>query len=157
MALAMWSNSSRACTLMLGDGGSKRNMSFLEGVSGGHHSISHHGNNPDKMKQYALVNRFFIEQYTYLLKKLDSMKEGGSSVLDNSTIMIGSGIGNGQNHGKSNIPLVMAGSAGGRIKTNRHIIAPNRASVGTLHRSVLDVMNINGDQIQGKGGTLKGI
>ena len=116
-ALAFWSNSTRASTIMLGDGGSRRNMSFLDGVSGGHHSISHHGNKPEKLAQYQIINKFFVEQYTYFLKKLQSMEEGGSNVLDNSMIVMGSGFGNGQVHSKSNIPFVMAGTAGGRIKT----------------------------------------
>jgi len=59
-ALAFWSNSTRACTIMLGDGGSRRNMSFLDGVSGGHHSISHHGNKPEKLAQYKIINQFFV-------------------------------------------------------------------------------------------------
>jgi len=150
-ALAFWSNSTRACTIMLGDGGSRRNMSFLDGVSGGHHSISHHGNKPEKLAQYKIINQFFVQQYTYFLKKLQSMEEGGSNVLDNSMIVMGSGFGNGQVHSKSNIPFVMAGTAGGRIKTNRHIVAPKRTNVGALHRSVLDIMNVKGDEIQGRG------
>jgi len=151
MALAFWSNSTRACTIMLGDGGSRRNMSFLDGVSGGHHSISHHGNKPEKQEQYKIINKFFVAQYTYLLKRLQSMEEGGSNVLENSMIIMGSGFGNGQVHSKTNIPLVMGGTAGGRVKTNRHIVAPRRTNVGALHRSVLDIMNINGENLQGKG------
>ena len=151
-ALAFWSNSTRACTIMLGDGGSRRNMSFLDGVSGGHHSISHHGNKPEKLSQYKIINQFFVQQYTYFLKKLQSMEEGGSNVLENSMIFMGSGFGNGQVHSKSDIPMIMGGTAGGRIKTNRHIVAPRRTNVGALHRSVLKTMNVNGgDEIQGPG------
>lgn len=154
-ALAFWSNSTRACTIMLGDGGSRRNMSFLNGVAGDHHSISHHGNKPEKLEQYKIINQFFVQQYTYLLKRLKSMEEGGSTVLDNSMIVMGSGFGNGQFHAKTNIPLVMGGTAGGRIKTNRHIVAAKKTNVGALHRSVLEMMNIDGSEIQGRGGALK--
>jgi len=157
MALAFWSNSTRASTLMLGDGASRINMSFLEGVSGAHHSISHHGNDPAKLKQYTLICQFFIKQYTYFLNRLSNMKEGSNSVLDNSLVMLGSGISNGQFHSKKDIPVILGGTAGGKIKTNRHIKAPNRTSVGSLHRSVLDIMNIDSSVIQGKGGGLKGI
>ncbi|MDB9741735.1 DUF1552 domain-containing protein [Akkermansiaceae bacterium] len=149
MALAFWSNSTRSCTLMCGDGASRRNMSFIDGVSGDHHGISHHGNKSEKTKQYELIGRFYVKQFAYLLNRLDSMKEGGSSVLENSMIMMGSGIGNGQIHSKGGIPLMLAGSAGGKVKTNRHIKASG--SIGQLHRSVLDVMNISDTEIKGKG------
>ena len=152
MALAFWSNSTRSSTLMLGDGGSRRNMSFIDGVEGAHHSISHHGNSPDKLKQYTLINTFFVEQYAYFLERLHGMKEGSNSVLDNSVVMMGSSMSNGQNHAKTNLPIILAGSAGGRIKGNRHIEA-NRANVATLHRAVLDKMDIP-NSIQGGGGKL---
>lgn len=152
MALAFWSNSTRSSTLMLGDGGDRRNMSFIDGVEGAFHSISHHGNNPDKLRQYSLINTFFVSQYVYFLERLHSMKEGSNSVLDNSVVMMGSSMSNGQNHQKTNLPIILAGSAGGRIKGNRHING-NRANVSTLHRAVLDKMNI-ADSIPGGGGKL---
>ena len=83
------------------------------------------------------------------------MKEGSSNVLENSMILAGSGISNGQNHSKGDIPIVMAGTGGGKIKTNRHIVAPNKSSIATLHRSVMDIMNVDGELLKGKGGTLK--
>ncbi|MDP4899237.1 MAG: DUF1552 domain-containing protein [Akkermansiaceae bacterium] len=152
MALAFWSNSTRSSTLMLGDGGSRRNMSFLDGVEGAHHSISHHGNNPETLKQYSLINAFFVSQYVYFLERLHSMKEGSNSVLENSVVMMGSSMSNGQNHQKTNLPIILAGGAGGRIKGNRHIDA-GKANVSALHRAVLDKMNI-ADAIQGGGGKL---
>jgi hypothetical protein len=63
MALALWSNSTRATTLMFGDGLNGRNMSFLDGVDGNHHSISHHGNKPGNLKTFSSINRFFVSQY----------------------------------------------------------------------------------------------
>ena len=154
MALAFWSNSTRSSTLMLGDGGSRRNMSFLDGVEGAHHSISHHGENPDKLKQYELINTFFMSQYAYFLERLHSMKEGSNSVLDNSIIMMGSSISNGQNHNPGNLPLVIGGHAGGRLKGNRHIKG-EKGNIASLHSSVLDMMNIK-DGIDSKGGKLRG-
>ncbi|MGJ8672488.1 DUF1552 domain-containing protein [Rubritalea sp.] len=155
MALAFWSNSTRASTLMLGHGVCRRNMSFLDGVEGEHHSISHHGNNPDKMQQQALINTFYVSQYTYFLERLHSMKEGSNSVLENSVVMMGSSIGNGQNHSRGDLGIILGGNAGGRIKTNRHIEGAG-APLSTLHRSVLDTLNIE-DQFKNKGGTLQGI
>ncbi|WP_411825498.1 DUF1552 domain-containing protein [Luteolibacter sp. AS25] len=153
MALAFWSNSTRSSTLMLGDGGSRRNMSFLDGVEGAHHSISHHGNRADTLKQYELINTFFMSQYAYFLERLHSMKEGSNSVLENSMIMMGSSISNGQNHNPGSLPILMGGHAGGKIKGNRHINGEG-ANIATLHSRVLDTMNIK-DELQGKGGKLQ--
>ena len=153
MALAFWSNSTRVTTLMMGDGGSRRNMSFLDGVSGSHHAISHHGNRPETLKQYSLINSFYVDQYAYLLERLHSMKEGSNSVLDNSIIMWGSGMSNGQGHSKVNIPIVLGGKAGGKLKTNRHISTGNK-NLASLHRSVLDIMNVK-NGINGGDDTLK--
>ena len=154
MALALWSNSTRSTTLMFGDGSHGRNMSFLEGVSGNHHSISHHGQKSDMLDQYARINTFFIEQYAYFVKKLASMEEGGSNVLENSMVLFGSNMGDGQRHSSGNIPIVVSGRGGGRIKTGRHI--SGRGSTGDLHRSALDVMNLKSSQIGGGGGTVGG-
>ena len=67
MALAFWTNSTRAATLMWGDGSHGRNMSFIEGVSGGHHSISHHGGRSESLEMFTLINTFYVEQFAYFL------------------------------------------------------------------------------------------
>lgn len=149
IALAFWSNTSRTATFMFGDGGSRHNLSFLDGVTGSHHSISHHGNKPGNIAMYHKVNAYMVENYAYLLERLDSMKEGNSTVLDNSMILCGSSMSDGQNHSTKSLPLLIAGSAGGRVKTNRHIKA--KGKVGGLHKACLDVMNIKGNEIGGKG------
>jgi hypothetical protein len=155
MALALWSNSSRATTLMFGDGLNGRNMSFLDGVDGNHHSISHHGNKAGNLKTFSLINRFFVGQYAYFLNRLKSMKEGSSNVLENSVVMLGSNISSGQVHGGQNIPILLSGNAGGRLRGGRHIKAEGE-SIASLHRSVLDLMNVKAD-IGGGKGTLRGV
>ncbi len=155
MALAFWSNSTRASTLMFGDGLNGRNMSFLEGVDGNHHSISHHGNKKANLEKFSLINRFFVDQYAYFLKKLAGMQEGSSNVLENSVVVFGTNLSSGQVHGGNNVPIVLAGNAGGRIRGNRHIKADG-APVAKLHRSILDKMNIEGT-IRGGDSTLREI
>ena len=89
---------------MFGNAVSDQNFSFLEGVSGAHHSISHHMNDADKLRQYQLINRWHIEQYAYLLRKLQAMKEGERTVLDNSMILFGAGMRDGNKHDPHNLP-----------------------------------------------------
>lgn len=141
MALAFWTNSTRASTLMWGDGSHGRNMSFIEGVSGGHHSISHHGGKTEALEMFTLINTFYVSQFAYFLKKLQSFEEGASNVLENSVVVLGSNMGDGQSHSRGNLPLLVAGRGGSRIRTGRNI--RNGGSTGDLHRSILDTFNLD--------------
>lgn len=154
MALAMWSNSTRATTLMLGDGFHSRNMSFLDGVNGNHHSISHHGNKEDALNVFAKINTYYMSQYNYFLNRLHTMKEGGSSVLENSIVMMGTNLSNGQGHSGRNVFMLLGGNGGGQLKGGRHIKAGGQ-KIARVHRSVLDMMNIEDQSIGGSG--LKGL
>lgn len=151
MALAFWTNSTRAATLMWGDGGHGRNMSFLEGVSGNHHSISHHGGRTESLEMFTRINTFYVEQFAYFLKKLQSFEEGASNVLENSVIVFGSNMGDGQSHSAGNLPIIVAGRGGSRIKTGRNI--NSGGGTGDLHRSILDTFNLKADDWN-KGGTI---
>ena len=79
IALAFQSDTTRISTFMFGNAVSGVNFRFLEGVTDSHHEVSHHSKNPDKLRQYHLINRWHIEQYAYLLRKLRDMKEGEGS------------------------------------------------------------------------------
>ena len=70
IALAFQSDTTRISTFMFGNAVSGVNFRFLEGVTDSHHEISHHSKNPEKLRQYALINRWHVEQYGYLLRKL---------------------------------------------------------------------------------------
>ncbi len=156
MALAFWSNSTRVSTLMFGDGFHTRNMSFIDGVKGNHHTISHHGSDAEKLRQYTLINTFFTQQFAYLCEKLKGMEEGASNVLENSVLLFGSSMSDGQVHSPYKIPLVVAGRGGSRIKTGRSVHETGRnIGIGDMHRSILDTMNLNPDGIGGGGSLLQ--
>jgi hypothetical protein len=151
MALAFWTNSTQASTLMYGNGLlGGLNMSFLNGVDGTHHTVSHHGRKPDKLKQFATINHFYVEQFAYFLKRLSSFSEGSGNVLDNSIILLGSNISEGQNHTGKSIPIVVAGRGGGKVKGGRSMKV-KKSGIAQLHRSILDKMNINPKIGEGKG------
>src|SRR3954454_7929599 len=90
IALAFQSDTTRISTFMFGNAVSNVSFRFLEGVSAGHHDVSHHQRDADKLRQYQLINRWHIAQYAYLLRRLESMKEGDSTVLDNSMVLFAS-------------------------------------------------------------------
>lgn len=111
IALAFQTDSTRICTFMFGNAVSNTNFSFLDGVNSGHHSVSHHENKAEKLAEYQKIAQWHVAQYAYLLHKLKAMPEGESNVLDNSMILFGSGLRDGNKHSPRNLPLVVAGSA----------------------------------------------
>jgi hypothetical protein len=121
IALAFEADITRVATFMFGNSVSGQNFSFLEGVEGSHHEISHHAGNPEKLAQYELIAKWHVAQYAYLLEKLKSIPEGDSNVLANSAILFGSGFRDGNAHDPHDLPLLLAGQAGGRLKSGLHI------------------------------------
>jgi hypothetical protein len=122
MVLAFWSDATRVSTFMFGNAVSGRNFSFLDGVSGSHHEISHHKNDPKQLDQYERINRWHAEQYAYLLSRMKEIKEGEGTLLDHSMVAFGSPLRDGNSHNPRNVPIVVAGKANGGLKTGRHLV-----------------------------------
>ncbi len=146
MVLAFWSDASRIATFMFGNSVSGRNFSFLDGVSGNHHSISHHKNDPRQMDQYERINIWHVEQYMYMLERLDAIVEGDGTLLDNSMILLGSGLRDGNRHSPYDLPIVLAGSAGGKLKTGQYVKYDHNTPLANLHHTMLYAMDINIEQ-----------
>ena len=157
IALAFQTDSTRIATFMFGNAVSGTNFSFVEGVSGGHHNISHHMNDADKLRQYQIINRWHIEQYGYLLRKLHAMKEGERSVLDNSMILFGAGLRDGNKHDPHNLPLVLAGRAGGRIAAGQHLVCDKDTPMSNLWVSMLDAFGTPVERFADSTGKLAGV
>lgn len=125
------------------------NYSFIGVDSANYHDdISHHGGNSEKLDGMQKVNTFYAEQFAYFLGKLSALQEAdGTSVLDNSIILFTSEFGDGDNHYHYDLPLLVAGGAGGRFKTGRHIVYPSVAdrgagSVETARRNDMPLANL---------------
>jgi hypothetical protein len=142
MALAFWTDSTRISTFMFGNEVSGRNFSFLPGVSGGHHQISHHENNAGKLEEYRKIGVWHLEQYAYLLQRLRSIKEGDGTLLDRSMIVFGAGIRDGNAHSPINVPIVLGGRAGGALRTGRHVASPEKTPLCNLWLSMLRRMGL---------------
>ena len=137
MVLAFWSDSTRVSTFMFGNAVSGRNFSFLEGVSGSHHSISHHKGNGKQLDQYQLINTWHVAQYAYMLERMKEIKEGNGTLLDHSMVLFGSGIRDGNSHNPHNIPIVLAGKANGQFKTGRHLTFDKDTPLCGLYKGML--------------------
>ena len=111
--LAFWTDTTRIGTFMFGDAQSNVDYSFLPGVKAQFHSISHHGDEPAKKEQYGKIIDWHMEQLAYFLGRVKSLDEGGKSLLDNSMIMFGGSLKDGNRHTVANLPLILAGRGKG--------------------------------------------
>jgi hypothetical protein len=157
IALGFQSDTTRIATFMFANEVSNQNFSFVEGVKGGHHSLSHHMNQEENLRQYQLINRWHVEQYAYLLRKLGAMKEGESTVLANSMILFGSGLRDGNSHNPHNLPIVLGGRGGGRIATGQHLVYTEDSPLANLYLSMLEAFGTPVERFADSTGKLAGV
>jgi len=157
MVMAFWTDSTRVSSFMFGNDVSGKNFSFVEGVKGSHHELSHHENNKEKLAQYALINRWHVQQFAYMLEKMKDIKEGEGTLLDNSMILFGSPIRDGNSHNPHNLPLVLAGQGGGTLKTGRHLMYPKNTPLCNLYNGMLSRMGTPVEKFGDSTGELVGI
>ena len=157
MVLAFWTDSTRIATFMLGNAQTGRNFSFLEGVKGSFHGISHHRNEEDKLKQYVKIGTWHIEQVAYLLEKMKSLDEAGTSLLDNSMVMFGSTLKDGNAHDPHDLPIILAGRGCGTLKPGRRLRFEKDTPLCNLYLSLLERMGIQRESFGDSTGKLDGL
>lgn len=156
-ALAFWSDASRVSTFMFGNSVSNRNFSFLPGVEGAHHSISHHRGHPNRIEMYGKINVWHSEQFAYFLDKLKSIKEGEHTLLDNAIVQFGSSLRDGDKHAASNLPIVIAGKGSGHLHTGQNIAFEKDTPLANLYLTLLKTMGLNAERFGDSTGELPGI
>jgi uncharacterized protein DUF1552 len=141
VAAAFQADMTRVFSFMLSRELSQRTYANL-GVTEQHHSVSHHGNDPDKIAKNVKINTYHMQLFARFLEKLRSTEDGDGTLLDHSVIFHGSGMGNPNGHLTDPLPVI--GLGGGLGKGYRHIELPTRTPVGDLW---LSVANKFGDQL----------
>lgn len=141
LVLAFQTDVTRVATFAFANEGSNRPYRFLE-VPEGHHDLSHHGNDPEKQQKIKKINAFHMGQFADLVRKLQACQEGDASLLENTLLIFGSGIGDGNRHNHDDLPLVLVGGFGGRLKTGRHVRYPRNTPLANLYLALLDRLHI---------------
>jgi hypothetical protein len=131
---ALRTDSTRVATLMFGNSVSGQSFSFLEGVEGGHHGLSHHENKPDRMAQYARINRWHAEQAAYLVGRLAEQAEAEGTLLDRTVVQFGSGLADGNRHDPNDLPILVAG---GPWRGGRHLRQPRLTPLCNFYAELL--------------------
>jgi len=132
MVLAFATDTTRIASFMFANAGSGRSYPQV-GVSEGHHGLSHHGGNAAKQAKIAKINRYHISLLAYFLERLKSFPEGDGNLLDNSLILYGSGLADGNSHDHANLPILLAGRGGGVIESGRHRQYPRETPLTNLY------------------------
>jgi hypothetical protein len=157
MAMAFQTDSTRVVSYCVAPEGSNR--PFLElGIPGGHHYLTHHKGDQEKIGKVVQIENWYMERFGRFLRKLDSMKEAdGTSVLDNSMIVYGSALGDGDRHNHDQLPCVLAGGGGGTLQPGRHVKLDKPVPMTNLFISMLDRMGVKAQRVGDSTGSLDGI
>jgi hypothetical protein len=137
MALAFQTDTTRIITFMTANEGSNRSYKMV-GVNNGHHELSHHREDQEKVEQLKKIDLFLVTEFTAFLKKLQSIPEGTGSLLDHSLVLYGSGLSDGNRHRHDDLPIILAGRAGGTIQPGRHVALASETPLNNLFLSMLD-------------------
>ena len=143
ICLALWTDSTRCATYMLGNSNSRMIFDFL-GIKEQHHYLSHFFRNFSRSNLESLlkISEWHMQKYDSLLGKLKNFKEGEGSLLDNTLVLYGSGMGHSDNHTVKRIPIVLAG-AKRHLKTGRYIRYAENQELGRLHLSLMQAFGID--------------
>ncbi|MFG0262074.1 MAG: DUF1552 domain-containing protein [Novipirellula sp. JB048] len=137
MTLASQTDRTRVATFMMGRSSSSIDFSFVDKRCGGLHGMAHHAGRKEKLEGYQIANEYCVKKYVEFLQKLHAIKEGERSLLDNSMIMYGNNMRDGNSHTSANLPILLAGRAGGQLKPGRHIKYPEDTRLCNLYLSIL--------------------
>ena len=153
LVLAFRLDQTRIASFMLANEGSNRTFPMI-GVSEGHHHLSHHKGDAAMIDNIRAINRFQSEMLLDLLGKLDSVEERGGTLLDNSMILYGSAIADGNRHNHDDLPLILAGGGCGTLDPGRHVRYESGTPLSNLFVSMLQRIGVETEQFGDSNGTL---
>jgi hypothetical protein len=159
MILALQSDLTRVATLMTGPErwGSPLNVEGWFDKPIQHHSWTHGQHNESIRKQLERLDLFHLEQFVHLVKKMQAIKEGEGSLLDNTAFMLGSGLSSGEHHVCNNLPTLIAGRCGGAIQTGQHVRYREGTPIANLWRSLAKAMGVDQKSIGDSTGLINEI
>lgn len=156
MLIAFKSDITRVSTLMIGREGSVRPYPEI-GISDGHHPLTHHRGNPEMLDKVRQINSLHLSLFADFLAKLKATREGDSNLLDQSMIVYGSGLSDGDTHLHDQLPTVLAGRGGSFLRPGRHIIYQRETPVCNLFATMAEQMGVKSEHFGDSTGELQGL
>ena len=152
MVFAFQSDTTRIATFLVAHDGSNRNFKE-QGVTDAHHQLSHHRDDPVKLKKIAIIDRFYLDQFAYFVEKLKSIKEvDGTSLLDNSMVVYGGAISDGNRHNHEDLPVILAGKGRGSLRAGRHLKTKQPVPMANMYLSMLNKVGVKADRLGDSSG-----
>ena len=127
------------------------------GIADGHHPLTHHRNDPAMKEKVAQINEYHVRQFAAWIEKLKSIREGDSTLLDNSMIVYGAGLADGNRHTHEDLPTIILGRAGNAIKPGRRIITRKETPMSNLFLTMMDIMGVHVEHFGDSTGRLQGL
>jgi len=143
--IAFQADLTRVGTFMMAREGSNRSYKQID-VPDGHHSVTHHQNDPEKISKTIKINEFHVKTFAYYVDKMKNTPDGDGNLLDHSMLLYGSSIADGNKHTHDDLPLVLVGGASGQIKGGRHLAYPNETPMNNLLIGMLDKAGVKTDK-----------
>jgi len=154
--VAFQADLTRVLTFLITREGTSRAYREL-GIPDGHHPLTHHRNQLPLMEKVAQINTYHVQQFAGWLEKLKSIQEGDSNLLDNSMIVYGAGLSDGNRHLHEDLPTLIAGRAGGKFQTGRRIVYRRETPMCNLFVTMMDRMGVPIDHFGDSNGALEGL
>jgi len=130
----------------------------VSGTNTGFHGGSHHAENPDRIKDYSLINKYHVSCMSYLAQKMAKIQDGDGTLLDHSLILYGTNMGNSNQHLHFDVPHILVGGAGGQLKGGRHLTHPTKTvSTANVLASILNMYGIPVEKFGDGDGVIKGL
>ncbi len=124
------------------------------GIPNGHHEVSHHANNPERIAQHAKINTHHVGLFSHLVKRMAETPDGDGSLLDHSILLYGAGMGESDIHSPHNLPVLLVGSGGGRLTPGRHLKYKIDTPFMNFGLSLLDKVGVHLDSLGDSTGRL---
>ena len=154
VALAFQTDATRMITFTLANDGSNRAFPEI-GIPDAHHQLSHHRGNAATLEKIARIDRFYVEQFAWFLSRLREIPDGDRMLLDNSMVLYGGCISEGNQHLHSNLPLVLAGRGGESLHPGQRFVAPDGTPMCNLHLSLAQRLGLALDRFGDSTGSLE--
>jgi hypothetical protein len=145
MALAYEADVTRVFTFMMSRDASQRVYPNI-GIAEPHHSMSHHGNNPEKLANLVALNTYHMSLFAKFIDRLKATPDGDGTLLDHSLILFGSGMSESDTHSRLNLPIALVGRDGGTLKGNRHVQAKPETPLANLMLSLADRFGVEAEK-----------
>ena len=153
--LAYQTDLTRVITFILARESGSGDRAYPEiGITDLHHTLSHHGNDGDKIDKLFQINCYHMKMFAYFMEKMKATREGDGNLLDHAIIMYGAGLSNANIHQHINLPMLLVGGGGGKLKGGRHFRYPAETPMTNLHLAVLDKLGIPLDKLGDSTGKL---